>query len=76
VAAVEAALANAPTDERLWLELIRATHATGDTAALAAAADSLLARNSAVHGAARRLPPRVEALVDELLPSWGGRVAN
>jgi DNA-binding SARP family transcriptional activator len=77
VEAVEAALAISPADERLWLELIRATNATGDPARLAAAADSLIARNTAINGAARGLPPRVEALLDELLPTWQSRrVAN
>jgi DNA-binding SARP family transcriptional activator len=77
IQAVEAALAISPADERLWLELLRATHATGDPARLTAAADSLVTRTHALHGAARGLPPRVEALLDELLPAWQSRpIAN
>ncbi|MFD7531434.1 MULTISPECIES: BTAD domain-containing putative transcriptional regulator [unclassified Streptomyces] len=35
VAALTVALPSSPTDERLWNELLRATHATGDTERLA-----------------------------------------
>ncbi|WP_328913979.1 MULTISPECIES: LysM peptidoglycan-binding domain-containing protein [unclassified Streptomyces] len=76
VAAVETGLIVSPQDERLWLELLRAAHATGDPARLEAAARSLIARGDAVNGPARGLPPRVEALLDELLPAWRGSVAN
>ncbi|MEE4545435.1 BTAD domain-containing putative transcriptional regulator [Streptomyces sp. V4-01] len=76
VAAIETGLAVSPNDERLWLELLRATHATGDQARLDAAARSLIARSSALSGPSRGLPPRVEALMDELLPEWRGRIAN
>jgi hypothetical protein len=72
VEAVEAALAVAPDDERLWLQLLRATAALNDPARLAATADTLLARDASRRG----LPPRVEALLDELLPAWRGRIAN
>ncbi|MBB5934703.1 bacterial transcriptional activator domain-containing protein [Streptomyces zagrosensis] len=77
--ALNGALASAPADERLWNELLRAAHATGDTDLLAATATGLLDRNAALSGGARGLPPRTEALLDELLPTWrgGGRaVAN
>ncbi|MEC3994722.1 BTAD domain-containing putative transcriptional regulator [Actinacidiphila sp. DG2A-62] len=76
VAAIETGMSVAPNDERLWLELLRATHATGDPGRLDAAAQSLIARSNAVSGAARGLPPRVEALLDELLPQWRGEIAN
>ena len=76
VAAIETGLAVSPDDERLWLELLRATHAIGDPARLDAAAQSLIARSQAVSGPSRGLPPRVEALLDELLPAWRGSVAN
>ncbi|MFJ8085036.1 BTAD domain-containing putative transcriptional regulator [Streptomyces sp. NPDC096205] len=65
IEALNAALRTAPADERLWNELLRATHATGDTARLTALAADLLGRSGA-----RGLPPRTEALLDELLPSW------
>ncbi|MDJ0342477.1 BTAD domain-containing putative transcriptional regulator [Streptomyces sp. H10-C2] len=76
VAAVQAALAVTGSDERLWLALLRATQATGDPARLEAAAESLLVRNQALNGSPRGLPPRVEALLDELLPTWRGSIAN
>ncbi|NJP81474.1 hypothetical protein HCK01_29965, partial [Streptomyces sp. AA8] len=74
--AVNAALVTAPADERLWNQLLRAVHASGDVALLAETADSLVARNAALGGAARGLPPRTEALLDELLPTWRGAQAN
>jgi Bacterial transcriptional activator domain/SseB protein N-terminal domain len=73
VAALDAlgtALANAPADERLWNELLRAAHATGDTARLESTAAALVARRHELSGGARGLPPRTEALLDELLPAW------
>ncbi|CAG6398829.1 hypothetical protein SCOCK_780025 [Actinacidiphila cocklensis] len=76
VAAVETGLGVAPDDERLWLELLRAAHATGDPARVEAAAATLLARAHALNGPSRGLPPRVEALLDDLLPTWRGRLAN
>ncbi|MFF6959065.1 BTAD domain-containing putative transcriptional regulator [Streptomyces sp. NPDC008317] len=76
VAAIEAALVVSPNDERLWLELLRATQATGDPARLQAAANSLIARSDSLSGPSRGLPPRVEALLDELLPDWRGSIAN
>ncbi|MEN8654008.1 bacterial transcriptional activator domain-containing protein [Streptomyces sp. 21So2-11] len=76
VAALEAALFSSPSDERLWNELLRSTHAIGDPARLAALAASLVARHRELGGGARGLlPPRSEALLDELLPSWRGNVA-
>ncbi|KUN08776.1 hypothetical protein AQI95_07135 [Streptomyces yokosukanensis] len=65
IEALEAALRTAPADERLWNELLRATHATGDPDRLRARAADLLSRSGA-----RGLPPRTEALLDELLPTW------
>ncbi|MEU9406058.1 BTAD domain-containing putative transcriptional regulator [Streptomyces sp. NPDC048281] len=65
IEALGAALRTAPADERLWNELLRATHATGDPDRLRALAADLIARSGA-----RGLPPRTEALLDELLPTW------
>ncbi|MFE0672630.1 BTAD domain-containing putative transcriptional regulator [Streptomyces sp. NPDC058867] len=65
IEALTAALNSAPADERLWHELLRATHSTGDPARLQALAADLVARSGA-----RGLPPRTEALLDELLPAW------
>ncbi|MEV7381986.1 type VII secretion system-associated protein [Streptomyces lydicus] len=70
LSALNTALTTAPTDERLWNELLRAAHAAGDTAKLESIAASLIARNLKHSGGARSLPPRTEALLDELLPSW------
>ncbi|WP_030678109.1 BTAD domain-containing putative transcriptional regulator [Streptomyces sp. NRRL B-1347] len=65
IEALTSARASAPADERLWNELLRATHATDDPARLQALAADLVARSGA-----RGLPPRTEALLDELLPAW------
>jgi DNA-binding SARP family transcriptional activator len=65
IEALNAALGTAPSDERLWNELVRATHATADTERLQQVAADLVARSGA-----RGLPPRTEALLDELLPTW------
>ncbi|WP_328770993.1 BTAD domain-containing putative transcriptional regulator [Streptomyces sp. NBC_00286] len=70
IEALNAALGSAPGDERLWHELLRATHATGDEAQLQRLAADLVSRSGA-----RGLPPRTEALLDELLPSWRSGVA-
>ncbi|MET9733883.1 BTAD domain-containing putative transcriptional regulator [Streptomyces sp. NPDC006458] len=70
IEALDAALRTAPADERLWNELLRATHATGDTARLTTLAADLVGRSGA-----RGLPPRTEALLDEFLPSWRDSVA-
>ncbi|WP_405519148.1 BTAD domain-containing putative transcriptional regulator [Streptomyces canus] len=68
--ALDTALTNAPADERLWNELLRAAHATGDTARLESTAAALVARHHGLSGGARGLPPRTEALLDKLLPAW------
>ncbi|MCX4788563.1 bacterial transcriptional activator domain-containing protein [Streptomyces sp. NBC_01221] len=70
VAALTVALSSSPNDERLWNELLRATHATGDTERLAVLAASLVARADEPGDVGRGLPPRTEALLDELLPTW------
>ena len=67
IAALHTALASSPSDERLWNEILRATHATGDESRLLALVDDLAARSGP-----RGLPPRTDALLDELLPSWRG----
>ncbi|MEU6274451.1 BTAD domain-containing putative transcriptional regulator [Streptomyces populi] len=65
IEALNASMNSAPTDERLWNELLRATHATGDEDEMKRLAADLVARSGA-----RGLPPRTEALLDELLPTW------
>ncbi|KPI01072.1 transcriptional activator domain-containing protein [Actinobacteria bacterium OK074] len=65
IEALNTALGSAPADERLWNELLRATHALNDPARLRDLAADLVSRSGA-----RGLPPRTEALLDELLPSW------
>ncbi|MFG2722944.1 BTAD domain-containing putative transcriptional regulator [Streptomyces sp. NPDC048416] len=65
--ALRTALASSPSDERLWNELLRATHDTGDESALRALVTELIGRSGP-----RGLPPRTVALLDELLPSWRG----
>ncbi|GHE12167.1 hypothetical protein GCM10010339_74480 [Streptomyces alanosinicus] len=70
IEALEAALKTADSDERLWNELLRAVHATGDPDRLRARAADFLSRSGA-----RGLPPRTEALLDELLPTWREAVA-
>ncbi|MGW0909352.1 BTAD domain-containing putative transcriptional regulator [Streptomyces sp. NPDC002853] len=65
IEALNASLNSAPGDERLWNELLRGTHAVGDPARLQAVAADLVARSGA-----RGVPPRTEALLDELLPAW------
>ncbi|MFH8973070.1 BTAD domain-containing putative transcriptional regulator [Streptomyces sp. NPDC017890] len=70
IEALNAALRTAPDDERLWHELLRATHATDDTGRLHSLAADLIGRSGA-----RGLPPRTEALLDELLPAWRDGVA-
>jgi hypothetical protein len=70
--AVQAAiggLRGAPDEEGLWRDLLRATHATGDTARLRSVVAELEARVSA-DPALEELNPETEALIDELLPSW------
>lgn len=70
IEAIEAALRTAPADERLWNELLRATHALDGPERLTALAADLVGR-----AGARGLPPRTEALLDELLPTWRDAVA-
>ncbi|WP_149551828.1 BTAD domain-containing putative transcriptional regulator [Streptomyces marokkonensis] len=70
IEAIDAALRTAPADERLWNELLRATHALDDLERLTALAADLIGRSGA-----RGLPPRTEALLDELLPTWRDAVA-
>ncbi|MER7401721.1 BTAD domain-containing putative transcriptional regulator [Streptomyces sp. NPDC000070] len=70
IEALNAALRTAPADERLWHELLRATQATGDTSRLTELATDLIGRSGA-----RGLPPRTEALLDELLPTWRDAIA-
>ncbi|MFI8877993.1 BTAD domain-containing putative transcriptional regulator [Streptomyces sp. NPDC055243] len=65
IEALNASLNSAPGDERLWNELLRATHAVGDPGRLQQVAADLVARSGA-----RGVPPRTEALLDELLPAW------
>ncbi|MFC8370505.1 BTAD domain-containing putative transcriptional regulator [Streptomyces sp. NPDC057239] len=70
IEALNAALRTAPADERLWNELLRATHALDEPERLTALAADLVGR-----AGARGLPPRTEALLDELLPAWRDAVA-
>ncbi|MEV8568642.1 BTAD domain-containing putative transcriptional regulator [Streptomyces sp. NPDC051322] len=70
IAALNAAVAGSSADERLWNELLRATHATHDESRLRELAADLAGRSGA-----RGLPPRTEALLDELLPGWRDGVA-
>ncbi|SOD65825.1 DNA-binding transcriptional activator of the SARP family [Streptomyces zhaozhouensis] len=69
-AAVRSALAAAPTDERLWNELLRSAHATGRAEWLTGAVDWLVAHHGQLFGPATPLPAQTEALLDELLPTW------
>ncbi|MDT0342889.1 BTAD domain-containing putative transcriptional regulator [Streptomyces litchfieldiae] len=68
--AVRSALPAAPSDERLWNELLRAAHATGRQEWLSGASEWLLAHHEALFGPGQPLPARTEALLDELLPGW------
>ncbi|MBB0231183.1 BTAD domain-containing putative transcriptional regulator, partial [Streptomyces calidiresistens] len=72
--AVRSALAAAPTDERLWNELLRAAHATGNREWLEGAADWLTAHHAQLFGPDQPLPARTRALMDEFLP--GRRVED
>ncbi|UED86122.1 BTAD domain-containing putative transcriptional regulator [Streptomyces profundus] len=69
-AAVRSALAAAPTDERLWNELLRAAHATARPDWLTGAVRWLTAHHAQLFGPSTPLPAQTEALLDELLPSW------
>ncbi|WP_231335277.1 bacterial transcriptional activator domain-containing protein [Actinomadura graeca] len=69
VGAARAGLRLAPEDEGLWRDLLRAAHATGDTAQVQAVAGELrgrIARDPLLD----RLQPETEALMEELLPGW------
>ncbi|NSC21803.1 hypothetical protein FM076_11560, partial [Streptomyces albus subsp. chlorinus] len=70
VGAVRAALRSAPADERLWDELVRAAHATGDADTLDEAVRAVVRYAAELHGPARGVPPRTRALLDELAPHW------
>ncbi|MEU8960904.1 BTAD domain-containing putative transcriptional regulator [Streptomyces sp. NPDC048491] len=67
IGALRTAMASSPSDERLWNELLRATHDTGDREGLLALIGELGTRSGP-----RGLPPRTVALLDELLPTWRG----
>ncbi|MER0447576.1 BTAD domain-containing putative transcriptional regulator [Streptomyces sp. Edi4] len=67
IGVLRTALASSPSDERLWNELLRATHESGDQDGLRALVGELTARSGP-----RGLPPRTAALLDELLPAWRG----
>ncbi|MEV5407911.1 bacterial transcriptional activator domain-containing protein [Thermopolyspora sp. NPDC052614] len=69
VAAIRAGLLLAADDEGLWRALLRAVHATGDTARLRAVADALQ-RRAASHPYGGGMAPETEALIDDLLPTW------
>jgi hypothetical protein len=73
--AVRSALGAAPTDERLWSELLRSAHATGRGEWLAGAAQWLVAHHRQLFGE-QQLPSETEALLDELLPSWREKVVS
>ena len=68
VQAAVSGLRGAPDEEGLWRDLLRATHATGDTARLRSVVAELEARVGA-DPALEELNPETEALIDELLPS-------
>jgi hypothetical protein len=72
--AARTALRGAPDEEGLWRDLLRATHAGGDTVRLRAVVSELEARVAA-DPALEELHPETEALIDELLPSWRLSVA-
>jgi hypothetical protein len=72
--AARTALRGAPDEEGLWRDLLRATHAGGDSVRLRAVVSELEARVAA-DPALEELHPETEALIDELLPSWRLSVA-
>ncbi|WP_194891690.1 bacterial transcriptional activator domain-containing protein [Catenulispora pinisilvae] len=69
VKAVRSGMLASPADEELWRALLRATHATGDTARLEAVVNALWQQTLEMPGD-RGLHPKTEALVEELLPTW------
>ncbi|MGW8380250.1 hypothetical protein [Streptomyces sp. ODS28] len=70
--AVRGALRAAPGDERLWHELLRTEHATGDPERLDEAMEWITEQNRALHGPGRGLPARTQALLEELAPAKPG----
>ncbi len=75
VAAARAGLRGAPVEEGLWRDLLRATHATGETSRLRALVAELEGRVAA-DPVLEELHPQTEALIEELLPSWRLSVAS
>ena len=73
--ALETGLLCAPSDERLARERLRAVHATGDELRFAALLGEVVARADTSAGG-RGLPPRTQALLDEIHPAWRGRIAG
>lgn len=67
IEALDRAMTTATDDERLWNELLRATHALGDPERMRSVITDLMSRSGA-----RGLPSRTEALLDELQPNWRG----
>lgn len=67
--AVRSALRVAPADERLWEELVRTAHATGDESQLKESVGWVTQQSHGLHGKERGLPPRTQALIDELVPA-------
>ncbi|GAB2847174.1 hypothetical protein GCM10022221_53150 [Actinocorallia aurea] len=70
VGAARAGMRFAPDDELLWRDLLRATEATGDPAALRAALNEIRGRSDL-----DQLHPETEALIDELSPRLHARGA-
>ncbi|HEX6469071.1 MAG TPA: hypothetical protein VF069_08240 [Streptosporangiaceae bacterium] len=69
VTAARAGLRFNPSDEAMWRDLLRATHATGDLTQLRAVVDELrdgIERDPA----ADQMQPETEALIEELMPYW------
>lgn len=75
VRAARAGLRLAPADEGLWRDLLRATHAAGDAAALREVVEEMRG-HAAADPFADQLQPETEALADELLPQWRAVVAG
>jgi pimeloyl-ACP methyl ester carboxylesterase len=75
VTAARAGLRLADGDEGLWRDLLRATHATGDSAQLREVVDELCKRVDA-DPYTDQMQPETEALVEELVPRWRGVAAG
>ncbi|MCO6004768.1 bacterial transcriptional activator domain-containing protein [Actinoallomurus purpureus] len=71
VSAARAGLRLAVDDEGLWRDLLRATHATGDHAAVRGVVEELSER-AGTDPFAAQMQPETEALVEELVPQWRG----